>query len=186
MDTIYTFEYLRSLFNEMAASYDRVNYLTSFGFSRRFRRQFIQKAGLQEGFTVVDLMCGRGECWPFILSVIGNGGKLLALDMSPGMLDGARRRLTRYSYGDITIIERNALSTGIYVVPKECGSDNWPVAARESGELPYAWRIHGTIPGVQTSRRSNACSGLRRRSGVVFSRMCDRSRRTKADLARSR
>jgi ubiquinone/menaquinone biosynthesis methyltransferase len=112
MDTIYTFEYLRSLFNEMAASYDRVNYLTSFGFSHRFRRQFIEKAGLEEGFTVVDLMCGRGECWPFILSGIGTAGKLLALDMSPGMLDGARRRLTRYANGDITVIEGNALATG--------------------------------------------------------------------------
>jgi ubiquinone/menaquinone biosynthesis C-methylase UbiE len=112
MDTIYTFEYLRSLFNEMAASYDRVNYLTSFGFSHRFRRQFIERAGLEEGFTVVDLMCGRGECWPFILSGIGTAGKLLALDMSPGMLDGARRRLTRYAHGDITVIEGNALATG--------------------------------------------------------------------------
>ena len=45
----------------MAASYDRVNYLTSFCFSHRFRRQFIEKAGLEEGFTVVDLICGRGE-----------------------------------------------------------------------------------------------------------------------------
>src|SRR5215510_12013570 len=29
-----------------------------------------------------------------------------------GMLDGARRRLTRYSQGDITVIEGNALATG--------------------------------------------------------------------------
>ena len=35
MDTIYSFEFLTTLFNEMASSYDRVNYLTSFGFSQR-------------------------------------------------------------------------------------------------------------------------------------------------------
>ena len=44
MENIYSFQFLRRLFDEMAASYDRVNYLTSFGFSRRFRRQFIERA----------------------------------------------------------------------------------------------------------------------------------------------
>jgi ubiquinone/menaquinone biosynthesis methyltransferase len=112
MDPIYTLDYLRALFNEMAGSYDRVNYLTSFGFSQRFRRQFIEKAGLEEGLVVCDLMCGRGECWPFILAGIGRAGKLLALDLSPGMLAGARRRLARYAHADIVLVEGNALATG--------------------------------------------------------------------------
>ncbi|HYM00436.1 MAG TPA: class I SAM-dependent methyltransferase [Blastocatellia bacterium] len=113
MDKIYTFDYLRSLFNEMASSYDRVNYLTSFGFSQRFRREFIRKASLEPGNVVCDLMCGRGECWPFILNGIGHSGKLFALDLSPGMLEGARRRLSGYSDSKVVVIEGNALSTGL-------------------------------------------------------------------------
>lgn len=113
MDTIYTFDFLRSLFDQMADSYDRVNYITSFGFSQRFRRQFIERADLGEGMVVCDLMCGRGECWPFILKRIGAPGKLIALDLSPGMLKGARGRLASYPGHDITVIEGNALSTGL-------------------------------------------------------------------------
>jgi len=113
MDPIYSFEYLRALFDEMARSYDRVNYLTSFGFSQRFRRQFVHRASLAEGLVVCDLMCGRGECWPFILAGIGPAGKLLALDLSPGMLAGARHRQTRSANANITVIEGNALATGL-------------------------------------------------------------------------
>lgn len=113
MDTIYSFAFLTTLFNEMAGSYDRVNYLTSFGFSQRFRQQFIHKAALKEGHAVCDLMCGRGECWPFILKRIGPHGRLVALDLSPGMLDGARQRLKRYDKHAVTVIEGNALATGL-------------------------------------------------------------------------
>lgn len=112
MDTIYTLDYLRTLFNEMARSYDRVNYLTSFGFSQRFRHQFIQKACPQKDFVVCDLMCGRGECGPFILSGIGPNGTLLALDLSPGMLEGAKQRRAARHHANITTIEGNALATG--------------------------------------------------------------------------
>src|SRR5215208_5164944 len=113
METIYTIEYLRSLFDEMAGSYDRVNYLTSFGFSQRFRRQFVDKANLREGHTVCDLMCGRGECWPIVLPVIGERGRLVAIDLSTGMLDGARERLRKLPGRDITVREGNALATEI-------------------------------------------------------------------------
>jgi demethylmenaquinone methyltransferase/2-methoxy-6-polyprenyl-1,4-benzoquinol methylase len=113
MERIYSFDYLRALFNEMATSYDRVNYITSFGFSHRFRYQFIERAELRPGGAVCDLMCGRGECWSFILSRIGPTGTLLAIDLSPGMLAGARQRLSHFGTARITVTEGNALETGL-------------------------------------------------------------------------
>jgi ubiquinone/menaquinone biosynthesis C-methylase UbiE len=112
MNPIYSFEFLKALFDEMSGSYDRTNYITSFGFSVRFRRQFVEAAGLEAGHSVCDLMCGRGECWPFILEHIGTDGKLVALDFSTGMLEGAHQRLKRYSRFDIRVLEGNALATG--------------------------------------------------------------------------
>lgn len=112
MENIYSFDFLKSLFNEMAASYDRVNYITSFGFSWRFRRQFIERADLAEGHAVCDLMCGRGECWPLILGRIGDGS-LVAIDLSRGMLEGARHRLLNFPGRRVEVIEGNALDTKI-------------------------------------------------------------------------
>lgn len=110
---IYSFEYLRALFDDMAGSYDRVNYLTSFGFSVRFRRQFIERAGVREGDAVCDLMCGGGECWPLILDRIGRRGRLVAIDLSPGMLALARERLPRHPGHGVAVMEGNALDTGL-------------------------------------------------------------------------
>ncbi len=66
---IYEADYVRQLFDEMSESYDRVNYLTSFGFSQRWRRQCVEHALIQSGETVHDLMCGMGECWGYMRSV---------------------------------------------------------------------------------------------------------------------
>lgn len=112
MNSIYSFEYLKALFDEMSGSYDRTNYITSFGFSVRFRRQFVEEAGIQPGDSVCDLMCGRGECWSFITDQMGTQGQLVALDLSTGMLAGARQHLQRYSHFNIQVIEGNALATG--------------------------------------------------------------------------
>ena len=57
-------------------------------------------------------MCGRGECWTFVLDQIGEGN-LVAIDLSPGMLEGARRRLRQYPGRSIEVIEENALATGL-------------------------------------------------------------------------
>jgi ubiquinone/menaquinone biosynthesis methyltransferase len=112
MEDIYSFEFLKALFDEMSSSYDRVNYITSFGFSHWFRRQFVEQASLEPGHSVCDLMCGRGECWPFILERIG-GGRLVALDLSPGMLEGAHERRRRLAGRAVEVREGNALATGL-------------------------------------------------------------------------
>jgi demethylmenaquinone methyltransferase/2-methoxy-6-polyprenyl-1,4-benzoquinol methylase len=113
MDRIYSFEFLKALFDEMSASYDRTNYVTSFGFSVRFRRQFVEAAGIESGDRVLDLMCGRGECWRYILERAGASGSVCGLDLSPGMLDGARARLGRLPGENVRVIEGNALATGL-------------------------------------------------------------------------
>ncbi|WP_206598632.1 hypothetical protein [Rufibacter ruber] len=46
----------------MASSYEGMNYLTSFGFSYVWRRQFLQPLpSLQGAVKVADLMTGMGE-----------------------------------------------------------------------------------------------------------------------------
>lgn len=111
MDDIYDLDYLKDLFDKMAESYDRMNYITSFGFSQRWRRQFVERAEIEDGHTVCDFMCGRGECWPFILKGVGKGGRLIGIDVSTGMLRFAHHLRERYASHEIEIREENALAT---------------------------------------------------------------------------
>jgi len=64
MNNQYDPEYIKGLFNKMSGSYERVNYITSFGFSLRRRKQFLKplKAS-QDNISVLNLMTGMGETW---------------------------------------------------------------------------------------------------------------------------
>ena len=46
-NNIYNPEYVKGLFNKMSSSYERMNFITSFGFSIRWRRQFLESFNRQ-------------------------------------------------------------------------------------------------------------------------------------------
>lgn len=89
---IYNSGYIKGLFDRMSASYDRVNYIFSFGFSRRWRKQFLARLSPAPGdLQVIDLMTGMGEMWKHIFTRFP-GADLYALDFSTGMLKYAREK----------------------------------------------------------------------------------------------
>lgn len=45
MKNIYEPEFVKNLFDKMSSSYENMNYITSFGFSIRWRKQFLSKLG---------------------------------------------------------------------------------------------------------------------------------------------
>lgn len=110
---IYDPAFVEDLFERMSASYDRVNRLTSFGFSTRWRRQCVQALQLQPGMQVVDLMCGMGETWPYVMRKIGRGGRLSAVDFCPAMTRLAARRKLQFSVPDIDLRTENALNSSL-------------------------------------------------------------------------
>jgi ubiquinone/menaquinone biosynthesis methyltransferase len=109
---IYDPKYVAQLFDEMAQSYEWVNYITSFGFSKRWRRQCVAQANLQPHSVVYDLMCGMGECWHNITKRIANTGQLLTIDLSSKMLRAARRR-RRSADLPIFILQQDMLMNGL-------------------------------------------------------------------------
>jgi len=65
-EQIYEPQFVASLFDEMSATYGITNYISSFGFCERWRRQPLEVTRLQPGMLVVDLMTGMGEARRFI------------------------------------------------------------------------------------------------------------------------
>jgi demethylmenaquinone methyltransferase/2-methoxy-6-polyprenyl-1,4-benzoquinol methylase len=109
MADIYQTDFVEQLFDEMSASYERVNYLTSFGFSKRWRTQFVRQLALKPDMVICDLMCGMGECWDTVAVELGHRGHLLALDVSAGMLKGAEKRKAKFPHLNITLLKQDAL-----------------------------------------------------------------------------
>lgn len=120
MPDIYNPDFVTKLFDEMSDSYDRVNYLTSFGFSSHWRRQCVNKATIKPGMVVYDLMCGMGECWHTIAANLANEGQLIALDFSHGMLQGAERRKRKLSNLNIALRQQDVLSNTLADNSADC------------------------------------------------------------------
>lgn len=89
MREIYEPKFVEKLFDNMSSSYSKMNYITSFGFSERWRRQCVEEIGIEKGKTVIDLMAGMGECWKHILKKSDSNSELISLDFSTEMIKRA-------------------------------------------------------------------------------------------------
>ncbi len=61
----------------------------------------IDRAGIGPGDRVLDLACGAGEPAISIAVAVGDGGHVVALDASEGMLEGLRKRADSLDLGQI-------------------------------------------------------------------------------------
>ncbi len=65
-------------------------FLRSVRLDRRYRREGISVLELHRGMVVLDIACGTGFNFPFLIEAIGPKGQIVAIDISPGMLRRAK------------------------------------------------------------------------------------------------
>lgn len=104
-EDIYNPEFVETLFDSMSESYDRMNYITSFGFSSLWRVQMVRDINLDKAAVVVDLMCGMGECWKPIVAVAPSHAVIHAIDFSGGMVRYAESRLPHFPSNPIHVVK---------------------------------------------------------------------------------
>jgi ubiquinone/menaquinone biosynthesis C-methylase UbiE len=79
---------LRTYFNERAETWDELIAEKDTG----KLRSMAQRLGLKPGFQVLDVGTGTGVFLPYILEMIGQDGRIVALDIAEEMLRKARRK----------------------------------------------------------------------------------------------
>lgn len=110
---IYSPEYVRRLFNKMSSSYERMNFITSFGFSIRWRRQFLESFLVTNtDVEVIDLLTGMGETWKSIKNKLPNS-KLTVLDFSDGMLKYATQKSEAKYHNEIIVLQQDILNSDL-------------------------------------------------------------------------
>jgi demethylmenaquinone methyltransferase/2-methoxy-6-polyprenyl-1,4-benzoquinol methylase len=82
----------RSLFDDNAGTYDRVNTIISLGLDARWRRWAARQAAWTPGATVLDAFAGTGRVG---IETAALGAKVTMADASPGMLDVAMSEAAR-------------------------------------------------------------------------------------------
>ncbi|MDM1396123.1 class I SAM-dependent methyltransferase [Myroides odoratimimus] len=109
----YNPEYIKSMFNQMSGSYERINYITSFGFSIRWRKQLIKELKpTPEKVEVIDLMTGIGEMWGVIKRKFPQA-KLSALDYSDEMIKRAEQKNETEYMGGVDLLHQNVLVSSL-------------------------------------------------------------------------
>ncbi len=78
--------YVRRIFDETAVDYDRIERAMAFGTGGWYRREALARAGLAAGDNVVDVGIGTGLLAREACALIGEHGRLIGVDPSPGML----------------------------------------------------------------------------------------------------
>lgn len=112
-ENIYNPEFIKDHFDRMSSSYERMNYVTSFGFSIRWRKQFVgHLKKTNEKVEVIDLLTGMGETWAATKHQLPNCN-LTALDFSEGMLNHAKERNKKNFNNQVTILQQDILKNQI-------------------------------------------------------------------------
>ncbi len=80
-----------TMFDSIAPVYDRMNTLMTAGMDGRWRRAAVRAARLSRGGTALDVACGTGKLTAALAGAVGPEGRVVGVDLSPAMLDEARR-----------------------------------------------------------------------------------------------
>jgi arsenite methyltransferase len=87
-------------YRRLAPQYDRA--------TRRaapVRIKAVEALELRPGDTVLDVACGTGVCFPLLEEKIGAAGRIIAVELSPDMLEQARRRVDASGWHNVTLIQ---------------------------------------------------------------------------------
>ncbi len=111
---IYDEKFVKKMFNRMSKTYGAANYISSFGFTERWRKQCINQiewnSKIKLGF---DLMSGMGETWNLINRETKTKHSIVGVDISPQMNKKAYEKINHYQSINISIREENILRNEI-------------------------------------------------------------------------
>jgi demethylmenaquinone methyltransferase / 2-methoxy-6-polyprenyl-1,4-benzoquinol methylase len=82
--------YLRKIFDDTAADYDRIEAMLALGTGSRYRRQALVRAGLKPGMKVLDVGVGTGLVAAQACILAGDPALVTGIDPSPGMLAASK------------------------------------------------------------------------------------------------
>jgi len=88
--------------------YDISEYVAFAGRPCTRRQEAVDALGLQPGGRVLEIGCGTGRNFPYILSSIGPSGRLVCLDHSSEMLGVARTVCKARGWDNVTLVQGDA------------------------------------------------------------------------------
>ena len=96
---------VRDLYDRLAPVYDGVARAYDLVGAGRFHRRAAAALCLSPGDTAVYLCCGTGANLVHLAEAVGETGRVVGVDLSPGMLAQARQRVERHGWRNVDLVE---------------------------------------------------------------------------------
>ena len=102
-------ELVAGVFHSVAAKYDVMNDLMSFGIHRLWKRFTIDSAAVRPGNKVLDLAGGTGDLTRKFSEIVGDSGQVVLADINDSMIKVGREKLQNLGVvGNVEYIQANA------------------------------------------------------------------------------
>jgi len=140
---------VRRLFATIADRYDFITRFLSFGRDSAWKRQLIERSGLQPGWRVLDLACGTGD---LARAAAERGARVTGLDITPRMIDLARAksRTIGWVVGDMSALPVQSSAFDLATVGY--GLRNVPDLPRALAEIHRVLRPGGQVCALDFNR----------------------------------
>lgn len=99
---------IRRTYTTWSRVYEWLTPIYLLGNEWRLRRDAVGSLDLRPGQAVLDVGCGTGRNFPYILEKIGSSGTLVGVDYTPAMLERAQARLKDRGWGNVYLVEADA------------------------------------------------------------------------------
>jgi demethylmenaquinone methyltransferase/2-methoxy-6-polyprenyl-1,4-benzoquinol methylase len=102
-------EKVAEVFHSVAAKYDVMNDVMSFGIHRLWKRFTIDNSGVRAGHKILDLAGGTGDLTAKFSKIVGQQGQVILADINNSMLNVGRNKLRNNGIvGNVEYVQANA------------------------------------------------------------------------------
>ncbi len=106
--TLKNAERMYSFYGKSPFLYKLSNYLVFFGKEKYLRKKAVENLNLKKGDKVLDLACGIGNNFDYLLKKIGSNGIIVGIDYSQNMLNTAKKIIDRKGISNIRLLKKDA------------------------------------------------------------------------------
>jgi demethylmenaquinone methyltransferase/2-methoxy-6-polyprenyl-1,4-benzoquinol methylase len=97
-----------SFWGRFPSLYSAQDIITFLGRAKTIRSRAVKKMGLKRGDRALEVACGSGRNFPYLVEAVGKDGFILGFDYSQEMLDAAKQLSKRNGWHNIRFIQGDA------------------------------------------------------------------------------
>ena len=97
-----------SFWGRFPSLYSAQDIVTFLGRAKTIRSRAIKKMGLKRGDKALEVACGSGRNFPYIIERVGKEGFILGFDYSQEMLNAAKQLSERNNWSNIKLVQGDA------------------------------------------------------------------------------